>query len=62
MPVDKLIKISSTSKEEKWPVKSFEDTISFPKEKKKRKKKERKEGRKKERKENHPLEKRTLKN
>lgn len=33
--MDKLIKISSTSKGEKLPVKSFEDKISFLKRKKK---------------------------
>lgn len=35
MLMDKLIKISSTSKGEKLPVESFEDKISFLKEKKK---------------------------
>lgn len=34
MLTDKLIKISSTSKGEKLPVKSFEDKISFLKRKK----------------------------
>lgn len=35
MLMDKLIKISSTSKGEKLPVESFEDKISFLKKKKK---------------------------
>lgn len=36
MLMDKLIKISSTSKGEKLPAESFEDKISFLKEKKKK--------------------------
>lgn len=43
MLMDKLIKISSTSKGEKLPVESFEDKISFSEKKKKKSPTEKKE-------------------